>query len=277
MEDKSKFAKFISNKRKEADLTQKEFAERLFVSDSTISKWERGLSYPDITLISSICKELNISEHEFFIACEDIGAREEKKQANKYRNLKKVSFWTLNISYVIGIITCFICNLAIDHTLSWFYIVLTAVALAFTITSLPVILSQNRTIKVFIIGTILIYILEFVCNVYSGQHWFISIAVPITTVSIAICWTIMLLIRYTRIGKWMKAGIVAGILAITTITMNSYIGSVLHIPKEEISDYLNLTNWNPTIIGNKVVFYLLIIVAVFCLYKGFIKRVGAKL
>jgi len=182
----------------------------------------------------------------------------------------------LNISYAIGILACFICNLAITHTLSWFFIVLAAVALAFTITSLPGILSQNRTITAFIIGTILVYILEFICNVYSGQHWFIRIAVPITTVSIAICWSIMLLIRYTRIEKWIKAGIVAGILAITTITMNSYIGSVLHIPREKISDYINLTNWNITIIGNKIVFHLMIIVAVFCLYKGVIKKAGTK-
>lgn len=42
MEDKLTFAKFMTEKRIAAGLTQKELADRLFLSDSTISKWERG-------------------------------------------------------------------------------------------------------------------------------------------------------------------------------------------------------------------------------------------
>ena len=51
MTNKQAFAKFIAEKRNQAGLTQKQLASRLFVSDTTVSKWERGLSYPDITLI----------------------------------------------------------------------------------------------------------------------------------------------------------------------------------------------------------------------------------
>ena len=42
--DNVKFGKFITELRKEKNLTQKELANQLFVSDKTVSKWERGVS-----------------------------------------------------------------------------------------------------------------------------------------------------------------------------------------------------------------------------------------
>lgn len=42
MEERNNFGKFIQTKRKEAGLTQHELADRLFITESAISKWERG-------------------------------------------------------------------------------------------------------------------------------------------------------------------------------------------------------------------------------------------
>lgn len=268
MEEKIKFAKFILDKRKEADLTQKELAQRLFVTDTTISKWERGLSYPDITLIPAICSELSISEHEFFIACEDVAAREERKQAGRYRKLGKITFWSLNISYLIGILTCFICNLAIDHTLSWFFIVLVSVALSFSITGLPVILKQNRTLAVFVSATVLTYLLMLVCSLYTGGDWFFQAAMPITTLSVAWCWLLMLIIRYIKMNYWLKAGIILAIAAIITLTMNPFLGYILNVNQGSVLDYLNLMDWTPERIGNKIVIYVLVFFSVFSFLVG---------
>lgn len=44
MENKKSFGTFICQRRKELGMTQKEFAQRLFVTDSAVSKWERGVS-----------------------------------------------------------------------------------------------------------------------------------------------------------------------------------------------------------------------------------------
>ena len=45
MIDKEKFGAFVAQLRKEKGLTQKELAEKLFLSDKAISKWERGFSH----------------------------------------------------------------------------------------------------------------------------------------------------------------------------------------------------------------------------------------
>ena len=59
--DNQKIGKFIKSLRKDLDLTQKELAEKLGVTDRAISKWERGLGCPDISLLESLSKVLNVS------------------------------------------------------------------------------------------------------------------------------------------------------------------------------------------------------------------------
>ena len=48
MDNKKTFGAYILQRRRELGMTQKDFAEKLYVTESAVSKWERGLSYPDI-------------------------------------------------------------------------------------------------------------------------------------------------------------------------------------------------------------------------------------
>ena len=59
-----KFGKFLSEMRKEKSMTQKELADKLFVSDKTVSKWERGNSMPNVTLLMPISDVLGITVTE---------------------------------------------------------------------------------------------------------------------------------------------------------------------------------------------------------------------
>ncbi len=63
-ENFSKMAQFISELRKEKKLTQKGLAEQLGVTDKAVSKWERGLSCPDISLLSKLSKILGVTTSE---------------------------------------------------------------------------------------------------------------------------------------------------------------------------------------------------------------------
>ena len=62
--DKEKFGAFLARLRKEKGLTQKELAERLFVSDKAVSKWERSLSLPDVALLLPLADCLGVSVTE---------------------------------------------------------------------------------------------------------------------------------------------------------------------------------------------------------------------
>lgn len=62
--DVEKIGQFIKELRKEKSLTQKEVAERLNVSEKTISKWETGKGFPDICFMLPLCKLFGISTNE---------------------------------------------------------------------------------------------------------------------------------------------------------------------------------------------------------------------
>ncbi len=58
--DQEKIGKFIAEKRKLKDITQKKFAEMLNVTDKTVSRWENGHYLPDVSLFKKICEILDI-------------------------------------------------------------------------------------------------------------------------------------------------------------------------------------------------------------------------
>ena len=59
-----KIGKFIAEQRKNKNLTQEQFAEKLGINNRTISRWENGKNMPDISLYKSICNILDISVEE---------------------------------------------------------------------------------------------------------------------------------------------------------------------------------------------------------------------
>ena len=59
-----KIGKFISRKRKLKNLTQKELANKLHITDKAVSKWERGLSIPDISVLIPLSEILNVGLYD---------------------------------------------------------------------------------------------------------------------------------------------------------------------------------------------------------------------
>ena len=62
--NQEKIGKYIMLKRKELKLTQEQLAEKLSVTDRSVSRWENGRSMPDLSIFRPLCKELNINIEE---------------------------------------------------------------------------------------------------------------------------------------------------------------------------------------------------------------------
>ena len=73
--DQKKIGKYIAEKRKTLGLTQVQLAEKLNMSNKSVSKWERGVCLPDVSLYSTLCEVLGISLNEF-LAGEDLLEKE---------------------------------------------------------------------------------------------------------------------------------------------------------------------------------------------------------
>ena len=86
--NKQQFGSFIAGSRKDAGLTQKELAGRLHVTDKAVSKWERALSYPDVTLLEPLAEALGLGVEEL-MSCRRLEASEEKKEDEPVENTRE--------------------------------------------------------------------------------------------------------------------------------------------------------------------------------------------
>ena len=77
----------IKRLRENKGMTQDELAQKIFVSNKTVSKWENGHGLPDISLMEPLAKALNISVIELF-------SGNEVRNKNRAFNMKKVRFYT---------------------------------------------------------------------------------------------------------------------------------------------------------------------------------------
>ena len=84
--DTAKIGSLITALRKEKNMTQKMLAKRLHVSEQAISKWERGVGAPDISMVSVLAKQLGVSPRE--ILSGEIISNEEDSG-----NMKRIKFY----------------------------------------------------------------------------------------------------------------------------------------------------------------------------------------
>lgn len=80
--DQIKIGKFIAEERKAKKYTQRELADKLSISDKTISKWERGNGFPEVSLLLPLCNELEITVNEL-LSGERLQEMDYKKKAEE--------------------------------------------------------------------------------------------------------------------------------------------------------------------------------------------------
>ena len=85
--DKEKTGQLITELRKEKGLTQKQLADVLNVTDKAVSKWERGLSFPDISMLEPLSEVLDISIMEILAG----EKQDEKETLSREEALKLIN------------------------------------------------------------------------------------------------------------------------------------------------------------------------------------------
>lgn len=93
--NQEKIGKFIARKRKEHNLTQEQMAEKLNISKNAVSKWERGLNLPDVSIMQDLCKILDITLNELFVGEKIIDEKYKEISDNNLLNALENSSFTL--------------------------------------------------------------------------------------------------------------------------------------------------------------------------------------
>ena len=112
--DQLKIGRFIAERRKQKDLTQMQLSEKLGITDKAISKWERGITMPDSSIMLELCDILGISVNELLsgekISMENNNQKNEQlllEMAKELENKNKTiwsSMWAIMIISITALI-----------------------------------------------------------------------------------------------------------------------------------------------------------------------------
>jgi transcriptional regulator with XRE-family HTH domain len=261
--DNQKIGNFISELRKTMGMTQKDLADKLNVTDKAVSKWERGVGYPEITLIPLLADSLGISTGELLLgerssmdnknesAASDLAKTdlivadtiEYVKQAHTYKTsrINGIALTILSFTFLLAIFVCMLCNFVISRTFDWSLYPLGGEVVAWLIIFPFFALKRHRFVVSLAGLTIsilpLLMLIEHLCPV---KNWVFTMALPIVIISLISLWIIVLLFVYTRIKRFYLVSFVLILFGVfVNFSINKIVSSYISVPVNNISVPIN--------------------------------------
>lgn len=234
--DNEKMALMIAQLRKEKKLTQKELAQRLGVTDKAVSKWERGLSCPDIAVLSPLSDILGITVTELLsgqkndsspagveTAVEATLQFADTSVRRKTGEIRKMLCMAMSLLFLTGIFTCLVCDFAISGKLTWSLIPISALVFAWLVLAPAIAFRKNgiliSLLSVSIFTVPFLYILE---RIIGTGGMILEIGIGTTVISVIYLWIIYILFFKTKLGRFTAAAFLL-LLAIPHTTATNYI------------------------------------------------------
>ncbi|MEG0377232.1 MAG: helix-turn-helix domain-containing protein [Eubacterium sp.] len=231
MNNDNKMGAFIYTLRKKKGLTQKQLAEKLSVTDKAISKWERGLGYPDIMILSALAESLGVTTNELLNGKGEETALEEPEKepeiiirntieyADKVSKKKRTGVASkviivLSAVFLLAIVICGICDLATSGTFSWTIYPLSALVFCWLIIVPLIYFKEDRLLKSLIALSVFIFPFLLIILINAGTvEWFVPLVLPIVFMSLIYLWISWYLYYRSSINNWF-AGAACLVLAV---------------------------------------------------------------
>lgn len=214
--DNEKMAHFIAQLRKSKKMTQKELAAKLSVTDKAVSKWERGLSCPDIALLAPLAEILGVTTGELLSGEKTAAAPSPEANAiadtalhyadtvakNHARRSRTLLAEILTFLSASAMIVCSICDYAINGRLTWDWYVISSLVF-FLLIALPVILwKKHGPFTSLLLLSISIFPYLFALEKLIGiDGLLLPLAGPVTAVALAYLWVGYLLFHKAHFTK----------------------------------------------------------------------------
>lgn len=186
----------IATRRKEMQYTQKQLADILNVSDKAVSKWERGVGCPDVSLLIPLSEALHIKVEELISGQKEVSEEQHKK------TIQEIILYTKKVTYahsqsilrglyiftMIGLFLASAIVLLVEYVMfdmfTWSLIATAACLYAWVLLSTLYFSKNNKIIKTVSMAAVgslgLIYCISLV---YFDQAWFINYALPLAICS----------------------------------------------------------------------------------------------
>lgn len=219
--DNQKMGQFICALRKEKKMTQKDLATKLNVTDKAVSKWERGLSCPDISLLSSLAGVLGVTVSDLLNG-EKGGASAEnfessvgnaldyakEAQKDRWKAMRDIFALSYSILLLIGILVCSICDIAISGAFSWSLIPISAIVFSWLVFFPAMkwgakgVFVSMLSLNVFIVP--FLYVLD---RLIGATPCIMPVGVPMAVISLVFLWCVLAVFWALKKRKLLAAAI----------------------------------------------------------------------
>ncbi len=152
--DQIKIGRFIASQRKEKNMTQKDLAKQLHVSDKTVSAWENGTRFPGIDVLIPLCNVLCISVNDLLsgevVNMDDYKQKLEDNLLEMIKKKEQADKMLLRLEIIVGLICVGVmlalCMIAAYVAMAeWLRIVLIIIGVLPVVVALPFLIKIEQT------------------------------------------------------------------------------------------------------------------------------------
>lgn len=236
-----KMGQLISELRKSNQMTQKDLAAKLHVSDKAVSKWERGLSFPDISLLLPLSDILGVTIAELLNG-EKNNSEETNMKASIHNALEygvktamcKIkmtqNIWAAVFSFflLLAIIVVSLINLMVSNTFTWSLIPISVSIFAWLVFfpaikfGMKGIIGSLINISIFLVP--FLYVLDYAINSLTEYHVPIfSMGISIVPILILFFWVAFFLFKKLRARKLLYSAVLLLLLSPVTFLVNLFL------------------------------------------------------
>ena len=227
---------FIAGRRKSRNITQSELAEKMGVSDKAVSKWERNLSYPDITLTPKLAKELGVTVDELLNGEQSAKVEDNAGKSSLMKRLmqsigrtdkqkmNQFIFACVSIVFIVTIAAALIVSSAVaygtDNDTQWWQYVVGGVIVVWIPYALAVYVRKYKVVRVMLASVILLTLYAALIEYMTETTgWVRDIYLPILAISVVAIVAIVLLVR-RKVSGWFIAAAILLAIALVSLVAN---------------------------------------------------------
>lgn len=240
--DNERMGRFIAAQRKAQGMTQLELANRLHITDKAVSKWERGLSSPDIALIAPLADALGVPVSDLLRgeqtdeavenanADADVGEVLRYAEATVRKRDGTIKLWCVaafTALLAVGIVVCTTVDVALNSAFTWSLYPISSIIFAWCVL-FPLIRSgKTGAVRSLTALTILIIPYLFALDRISGADGvLIKAGAAVSAISLAYLWSVFLIMKRAK-RKLIGAGISTILAAPVCALINCSLALVL--------------------------------------------------
>lgn len=245
--DIEKTGRFIAELRRERGLTQRGLAERLNITDKAVSKWERGLSYPDITLLPDLAEALGVSAGELLNGERSQSSEKESKTISNALDyardeMKRKSTAVRHLATILtafagaaAILICILCDYATSGSATWSHYTTYSIGFGLVI-ALPAIYG-GRMLWLRLNICILAVFPYLAAMQFQTDAPVFAIGAPCAAIAIIYLWVLWLCSFFIFKTRKLRTAALACFAAIpTAIAINTVLALILNEPHDDSWD-----------------------------------------